>query len=90
MRQIEEHNVRYQHTGDLETMLTACFRRPEANEVVKPMLTREVVSVLARNYPEVKQTQGMNIKVGRMLKAMSFTRKEIEQGTAYFIVPVAA
>ena len=90
VRQIEEHNVRYQHTGDLETMLTACFRRPEANEVVKPMLTREVVSVLARNYPEVKQTQGMNIKVGRMLKAMSFTRKEIEQGTAYFIVPVAA
>ena len=53
------------------------------------MLTREVVSVLARNYPEVKQTQGMNVKIGRLLKAMNFEQKDLMQGSAYFIVPVS-
>ena len=53
------------------------------------MLTREVVSVLAHNYPEVKQTQGMNVKIGRLLKAMNFEQKDLMQGSEYFIVPVS-
>ena len=87
-RRIEEQNVRFQHVHDLESMLTVCFRRPEAEEKVLPMLTRDVVSVLAKSFPEVKATQGMNVKVGRLLKAMNYEQKDLMQGSAYFIVPV--
>ena len=88
VHRIEEQNIRYQRVDDLESMVNACFRRPEANEVVKPLLTREVVGVLAQNFPELKQSSGMNVKVGRMLKAMNFEQKSTNQGSAYFIVPM--
>lgn len=89
VRRIEEHNVRFQHVDDLETMITACFRRPEANELVKPMLTRDVVGVLAKHYPEVKPTQGLCVKVGRLLKAMNFEQKGTNLGSTYYIVPLS-
>ena len=69
-------------------MLTACFRRPEAGEMVIPILTRDVVYILCKNYPELRPTQGMNVKVGRILKAMDYEQKATNQGSAYFIVPI--
>ena len=87
-RRIEEMNVKFQRVSDLESMLTTCFRRPEAGEMVIPMLTRDVVRILAKNFPEVKQTQGMNVKVGRLLKNLNYEQKDLMQGSAYFIVPV--
>ena len=87
-RRIEEMNVKFQRVSDLESMLTACFRRPEAEEFVMPMLTRDVVKVLAKNFPEVKQNHGTIIKVGILLKAMNFDQKDLAQGSAYFVVPI--
>ena len=37
---------------------------------------------------ELKQSSGMNVKVGRMLKAMNFERKEVNKGTTYYLVPL--
>lgn len=85
---IEKHNAKYQFVGDLESMITSSFRHPMAGEEVKPMLTRDVVSLLSRHYPELKQTQGMNVKVGRVLKALNFEQKGTNQGSAYFVVPM--
>lgn len=87
-RRIEEHNIRYQHTNDLESMLNACFRRPESDEIVKPILTRDIVRILANSYPELNQTQGMTVKVGRILRAMNFAQKDLTQGSAYYLVPL--
>lgn len=87
-RRIEEHNIRYQHTNDLESMLNACFRRPESDEIVKPILTRDIVRILATSYPELNQTQGMTVKVGRILRAMNFAQKDLTQGSAYYLVPL--
>ena len=90
VRRIEEHNLKFQHVSDIESMLSASFRRPMTDEVVKPILTREVVKVLSAKYPELKQTNGMNVKVGRLLKAMNFEQKDTNQGSAYYLVPIAA
>ena len=90
VRAIEQHNIGYQHVNDLESMLTTCFRHPETNEVILPLQTRDIVGILSRSFPEIQRTQGMNIKVGRLLKAMNFERKEIAQGTVYYLVPIAS
>lgn len=90
VRAIEQHNISYQHVNDLESMLTTCFRRPETNELVLPLLTRDIVGILSRSFPEIQRTQGMNIKVGRLLKAMNFERKENAQGTVYYLVPIVS
>ena len=87
-RQIEEQNVKFQHIDDLESMLNACFRRPEAEEIVHPLMTSEVVGILANSYPDMKVTAGMNVKVGRLLSAMNFERKVVAKGTVYYIVPM--
>ena len=87
-RQIEEQNVKFQHVDDLESMLIACFRHPEAEEIVRPLMTSEVVGILAKNYPEMKVTTGMNVKVGRLLSALNFERKVVAKGTVYYIVPM--
>ena len=87
-RRIEEMNVKFQHVTDLESMVIACFRRPESEESVIPILARDVVRILASNFPEIKQTQGMNVKIGRILKAMNFEKKDLVQGSAYYIVPM--
>ena len=88
VRQIEEQNLKFQHVDDLESMLTACFRRPEAEEIVCPLMTSEVVGILARNFPEMKVNAGMNVKVGRLLSALNFERKVVSKGTVYYIVPM--
>ena len=87
-RRIEEMNVKFQRVSDLESMVTTCFRRPEAGEMVIPMLTRDVVYILCNNFPEIRPTQGMNVKVGRILKALDYEHKTSNQGSAYFIVPI--
>ncbi len=87
-RRIEEMNVKFQHVSDLESMVTTCFRRPEAEEVVIPLQTRDIVYILCKNFPEVRPTQGMAVKVGRLLTALNFERKEINKGTVYYIVPM--
>ena len=87
-RQIEAQNVKFQHVDDLESMLTTCFRRPEAEEIVRPLMTNEVVSILSRSFPEMKVTAGMNVKVGRLLSALNFERKVVAKGTVYYIVPM--
>ena len=87
-RRIEEMNVKFQRVSDLESMVTTCFRRPEAGEMVFPMLTRDVVKVLAKHFPDVKQNHGTIIKVGLLLKAMNYDQKDLAQGSAYFVVPI--
>ena len=87
-RRIEEMNVKFQRVSDLETMVTTCFRRPEAGEISHPMLTRDVVSVLTRSFPELKPSHGTDIKVGMILKHLNFERKECNRGTVYYLVPL--
>ena len=87
-RRIEEMNVKFQRVSDLESMVTTCFRRPEAGEMVIPLLTRDVVYILCKNFPELRPTQGMAVKVGRILKALDYEHKASNQGSAYFIVPI--
>ena len=88
VRSIEANNIRFQQVDDLESMIANCFRHPEEGEVIKPMLTRDVVSVLSHCFPEVKQTAGMNAKVGRLLKSLNFEQKSTMYGSAYYVVPL--
>lgn len=90
VHRIEQLNQKYQHIGDLETMLDALFRHPEAQEEVKPMLVSDIAKCLVKAYPELKLSRGMTIKIGRVLKTLQFEKKDIPQGSAYYLVPLNA
>lgn len=85
---LEQMNQKYQHVEDLEMMVNTCFRHPEAEETVKPMLASEVVNLLSKNFPDVKRSHSMNIRVGKTLQMLKYERKEFNKGTAYYIVPL--
>ena len=88
VQRIEEANIQFQRVNDLESMVSTCFRRPNAGELVKPMLIREVVKTLAGSFPDLKVTHGTAVKIGRVLRAMQFEQKDLEQGSAYYLVPI--
>lgn len=85
---LEQMNQKYQRVEDLEMMVNTCFRHPEAEETVKPMLASEVVNLLSKNFPDVKRSHSMNIRVGKTLQMLKYERKEFNKGTAYYIVPL--
>ncbi|MCQ2239903.1 MAG: DUF5906 domain-containing protein [Bacteroidaceae bacterium] len=87
VKRIQELNADFQKIADLSTMIDCCLRHPEEGELVTPMNTKQIADVLKRNYPDIQNTAGFNIKLGVTLKKMEFQRRCMAKGQEYFIVP---
>lgn len=67
-------------------MIDACFRRPADGEIVRPLLIDEILTEILVEFPSMKATEGIHVRIGKVLKAQNFERKRITQGSAYYIV----
>lgn len=86
-KRIEELNQGYQRIMSLEGMIDVCFRRPEDGEVVRPLPVNEILQEIVSEFPALKTSEGINVRLGKILKAQNFERKRITQGSVYYIVP---
>lgn len=86
VRRIEQFNQGYQRIVSLEGMIDACFRRPADGEIVRPLLIDEILTEILVEFPSMKATEGIHVRIGKVLKAQNFERKRITQGSAYYIV----
>ena len=68
---IQQLNQNYQEKKDLVEMISACFRKPKANEVVKPINSTRVLQILQNDYTTLKITPGAKINVGRAMKELA-------------------
>ena len=86
VRRIEQLNQGYQRIVSLEGMIDTCFRRPEDGETVRPLLIDEILKEILAEFPSIRTTEGIHVRLGKVLKAQNFERKRITQGSAYYVV----
>lgn len=84
---LEQLNHEYQRVISLEGMIDVCFRHPHEGEVVKPLPVEEILTEMCSEFPVLKTTGGLNLRLGRVLKAQNYERKRITSGSVYYIVP---
>ena len=78
----------YQEQKDLVEMISACFRKPKANEVVKPINSTRVLQILQNDYTTLKITQGAKINVGRAMKELGVETCNYSNVAHYRVVPM--
>ena len=87
---LQEHNLPFFKTDDLETMLKTCFRVPEEEEESKWMSCSEIFDVLHVQYPMLIPSIGTKMKIGQTLRFMGCKSKHTKVGQAYQLVLLEA
>ena len=73
---IQQLNQEFMEQKDIAEIITACFRKPKEGEVVKTMNSTEMLKIIQREYPSVKNTHGTKVSIGTAMKELGFEHKE--------------
>lgn len=69
---LTKQNSSYQRAGDLRSIITKLFRKPETSEDVKPIPLEEIITEILNRHPEFSSLTDVNMKVGRTMTQMGF------------------
>ena len=85
---IQQKNLPFFKTDDLESMIRNCFRVPEGEEEDegKWMNCSEIFQVLHEHYPMLMSNLSTKIRIGQSLKLMGCKMKHIKKGQAYQLI----
>ena len=87
-RSIQHHNIPYQSTLDMERIVTACFRKPQPDEPIRPIKMTAVLDTVSREFPFIRPLHSTKVQLGLALAAQGFQSKRDEFGMTYFAVPL--
>ena len=85
---IQQLNQEFMEQKDIAEIITACFRKPKEGEVVKTMNSTEMLKIIQKEYPSVKNTHGTKVSIGTAMKELSFEHKEHSHVAYYKVVPL--
>ena len=85
---IQQLNQEYMEQKDIAEIIMACFRKPKEDEVVKTMNSTEMLKIIQREYPSVKNTHGTKVSIGTAMKELGFEHKEHSHVAYYKAVPL--
>ena len=85
---IQQKNLPFFKTDDLESMIRNCFRVPEEEEEDegKWMNCSEIFQVLHEHYPMLMSNLSTKIRIGQSLKLMGCKMKHTKKGQAYLLI----
>ena len=85
---IQQKNLPFFKTDDLESMIRNCFRVPEEEEEDegKWMNCSEIFQVLHEHYPMLMSNLSTKIRIGQSLKLMGCKMKHTKKGQAYQLI----
>lgn len=89
-KRIQELNAAFQQISDLGCMIDVCFRHPKVDEQVKPLGSKEIISHISTQFPGLKPSPSLSVKLGILLKERDYERRNYGDGRKYFIVPLKA
>lgn len=84
---IQQANIMYFKTQDIETMLDNCLSVPAEGNEGTWMGMSDICNILHRNYPAFTVNAGQMIKIGKILKFLGCTTKRSAGGRLYNIIP---
>ena len=85
---IQQLNQEFMEQKDIAEIITACFRKPKEGEVVKTMNSTEMLKIIQREYPSVKNTHGTKVSIGTAMKELGFEHREHSHVAYYKAVPL--
>ena len=85
---IQQLNQEFMEQKDIAEIITACFRKPKEDEVVKTMNSTEMLKIIQREYPSVQSTHGTKVSIGTAMKELGFEHKEHSHVAYYRVVPL--
>ncbi len=84
---IQELNLEYMEKKDLAEIVDICFRKPNENECVRTMNCGELIEIIQKEYPSVKNDHTTKIRLGKALTELGFEHKEHSHVAYYRAVP---
>ena len=85
---IQQLNLNYMEQKDIADVLEACIRKPKEGEQGVRMKSGEIVSLIRREYPSIKENHSTKIHLGMALKELGFEGKNHGNQMYYRVVPV--
>ena len=79
-------NLDYMAKKDITEMIDACFLKPQEGETGRMMSNTEVLNVLTKEYPSLKQMAGLSIKLGLAMKRMGFEQTHPHNVAHYKVI----
>jgi predicted P-loop ATPase len=84
---IQELNLEYMGQTDLAEIIKVCFRKPEAGEKPEAMNSSQLISLIQREYPSVKNNQSTKIRLGLAMREQEYEHSD-RGHVAYYKVMV--
>ena len=89
-KRIQELNLPFFRTDDMETMISNCFRLPLQEDEGQWVNSKTILDTLKTRYPSLQTSISTKVKIGQTLKSMGCTSKRFSQGQKYHLVPLKA
>ena len=87
---IQELNLNYMAQKDIAEVVEACIRKPKDGEQGVRMKSGDIVKLIQREYPTIKNDHSTKVHLGLALKELGFEGKEHGHQTYYQVVPLKA
>ena len=84
---IQELNLEYMEQKDIAEMIDICFRKPNEGEVAQSMNSRQMLELIQKEYPTVKNTHSTKVQIGFVMKEMGVEHTKRGNVTYYKLVP---
>jgi predicted P-loop ATPase len=87
---IQELNLNYMEQKDIAEVIEVCIRKPKEGEQSVRMKSGEIVELVRREYPSIKNNHSTKIHLGMAMKELGFEGKSHGGQTYYRIIPMKA
>ncbi len=90
VQRIQQANLPFFKSDDVEGMLRQCYRLPESEDEGEWYTCKEVCQSINKRYPEMKSNNSTKIKIGQTLKYLGCPFRHTRNGAVYRLISLAA
>ena len=87
---IQELNQEYMAQKDIAEIVSICFRKPDVGEVPKVMNSNQMLELIQREYPSVKNSHSTKVQIGLAMKDLGFEHLKRGNVVFYKLIPSKA
>ena len=85
---IQQLNLNYMEQKDIADIISICFRKPEQGELPRSMNCSQLMEVIAKEYPGVKNTHTTKVHLGKAMHTLGFDSTDRGHVTHYKVIPL--
>jgi len=87
---IQELNLNYMEQKDIAEVIEVCIRKPKEGEMGVRMKSGEILKLIQREYPTIKNDHSTKIHLGMAMKELGYEGKTHGNQTYYKVIPLKA